>query len=153
MKSKLQPNHREHTEHLWELDYGLWMYTMCVLLCSTEVTEAVRTCSLSSMKCLLQSPWLTQFALYTEWPFGLSQTDVCCCQSHALKNTTGSQNMGVTATDWHVHTHTHTAMVSYARNCFWSVWHKVVIGHAGCRGCEVLTFSLGACTFTKNNYI
>lgn len=36
---------------------------------------------------------LTDPVSLTEWPFALSQTDVCSCQSHALKKTRGSYNM------------------------------------------------------------
>lgn len=88
-----------HLIYSWNWDYRLWMYTMCVELCSNEVTGAVRTCSLLNE--MSSAVTLTDPVCLTEWPFDLSQTDVCCCQSHALKNTTGSQNM---ASDQQTHT-------------------------------------------------
>lgn len=105
IQCEVQHKHRSHIDLTGEdatpicPDYDgfveFWSRTLNVhyvcAVVSVGVTGAVRTCPpLTEMSSAVT---LTDPVSLTEWPFALSQTDVCSCQSHALKKTRGSYNM------------------------------------------------------------
>lgn len=83
---------------------ALWLWVLNVhyvwTLVSMQVTWAVKTppspCNRHQMSSAVT---LTDPVSLTKWPHGLSQPDVCCCQSHASRETRGCQN----PTDQHRH--------------------------------------------------